>query len=87
MSYFVYILICSDNSYYVGFCSDLDRRLNEHNSGRGACYTRIRRPVSLVFKEEFNEKAMAKAREKQIKGWTREKKEALMKGIIKTKSK
>jgi putative endonuclease len=54
--YYVYIVKCSDNSYYTGFTNDLERRINEHNGGvNPASYTHIRRPVKLVFYNEFND--------------------------------
>ena len=79
--YYVYILLCSDDSYYVGVTNDIERRLKEHNhSENNISYTYSRRPVKLVFQEEFNDINVAISKEKQIKGWTRQKKEALIKG-------
>lgn len=75
---YVYILRCSDNSYYVGSTRDLERRLWEHNTGVGAAYTRSRRPVELVFAEEYPRLDEAYAREKQVQGWSRRKREALI---------
>lgn len=75
----VYILECSDKSYYTGVTNNLDRRLFEHNSGIHKGYTSIRLPVKLLFSEEFNDPRTAIEREKQIKGWSRSKKEALIK--------
>jgi putative endonuclease len=78
-NYFVYILKCSDNSYYTGFTNDLERRLEEHNSGKNKdCYTFNKRPVELMWFETFNDVLNAIAVEKQIKGWSRRKKEALI---------
>ena len=75
----VYILKCSDNSYYVGVSNDVDRRLWEHQSGLNVkCYTFKRRPVELVFCEYFQNASDAIEFEKQIKGWRRAKKEALI---------
>jgi putative endonuclease len=80
-SYFVYILKCVDNSYYTGFTNDLERRLAEHESGINPdCYTFQRRPIELVFYEEFDNPDLAIEYEKKIKGWTRKKKEALING-------
>ena len=79
---FVYILRCSDGSYYVGSTRDLDRRLAEHASGNGAAYTRHRRPVTLVFSEEFDRIDEAYAMEKRIQGWSRAKREALITGRL-----
>jgi putative endonuclease len=77
--YFVYILKCSDNSYYTGFTNNIERRLAEHQSGKKPdCYTFYRRPVELVFGEYFLNPNDAIAFEKQVKGWSRAKKEALI---------
>lgn len=79
-SYFVYILKCSDQSYYTGVTNEVERRVAEHQYGLNLkCYTYKRRPVILKFIEEFNDVKQAITREKQIKGWTRKKKEALIK--------
>ena len=79
-SYSVYILKCSDSSYYTGVTNDIERRIFEHNSGESkGAYTHSRRPVALVFHYQFNDINDAIAIEKQIKGWTRKKKEALIK--------
>ena len=77
---FVYILECSDGSYYTGVTNNLERRLYEHQSGSHSGYTSVRLPVKLVFSQEFDDPMTAIRREKQIKGWTRAKKEALIKG-------
>ncbi len=80
MFYYVYILKCSDNSYYTGITNDIERRLREHNEGIDKkSYTYRRRPVELVFFERFSNPTHAIEFEKQIKGWRREKKEALIK--------
>lgn len=77
--YFVYILKCYDNSYYTGVTSDLESRLIKHQSGHyPESYTHSRRPVQLVFYNEFNEIDQAIAFEKQVKGWSRKKKEAII---------
>lgn len=79
-SYFVYIVKCSDKSYYTGITNNLVRRLNEHNFGiEKKSYTFSRRPVKLKFSEMFNDPKSATQLEKQIKGWNRKKKEALFK--------
>ena len=78
-TYFVYILKCSDNSYYTGVTSDLENRLVQHQSGFfPESYTHNRRPVQLVFQQEFNEINLAILFEKKLKGWSRSKKEALI---------
>ena len=74
------MLECSDGSYYVGSTRDLERRFVEHASGNGAMYTRTRLPVILVFAQEYSRVDEAYAREKQIQGWSRAKREALIKG-------
>jgi len=79
--YSVYILECVDKSLYVGCTNDLERRLKQHNgSKRGAHYTKIRRPVRLVYSENFKTLVESRRREQEIKGWRREKKLALIKG-------
>ena len=77
---YVYILECADGSYYTGSTSDLERRLWEHRNGLGARHTAKRLPVKLVFCEECDRVEDAYIREKQIQGWSRKKKEALMAG-------
>jgi putative endonuclease len=74
----VYILECSDRSFYVGSTTDLDRRMEQHANGDGAAYTRRRLPVRLVFAEEYDRIDEAYAREKQIQGWSRKKRQALI---------
>ena len=78
-TYFVYILECSDKSYYTGFTNNIERRFIEHEKGiNTACYTYNKRPLNLVWFETFNDVLDAIAIEKQIKGWSRRKKEALI---------
>ncbi len=79
MEYFVYILQCKDNSFYVGSTSNLERRVKDHNAGKGAFTTRKKLPVKLVYYEIYGSKDTAILRERQIKGWTRIKKENLIK--------
>jgi len=76
----MYLLRCADGSYYAGSAVDLDARLHQHAAGEGAAYTRRRRPVSLVFSAEFATVAEAFAFEKQVQGWSRRKREALIRG-------
>lgn len=77
--YTVYILACSDKSYYTGVTNDVDRRLYEHqNAINPESYTAKRRPLILVFCEHFKDINDPIAFEKQIKGWSRKKKEALI---------
>jgi putative endonuclease len=76
---YVYILKCSDGSYYTGVTSNLSSRMFKHNSGfYPTCYTVSRRPLELVFYCEFTDITLAIAKEKQIKKWSRAKKEALI---------
>ncbi len=76
--YFVYIVQCSDNSYYTGVTSNLKKRVTEHNSGFFKGYTSNRRPVILAYSNKFSDVNDAIRAEKQIKGWSRAKKEALI---------
>jgi predicted GIY-YIG superfamily endonuclease len=78
--YTVYILRCNDNTFYVGHTADLAVRLTEHGAGRGSGYTAKRRPVRLVYSELIETRIAAAQRERQIKGWTVAKKEALIDG-------
>ena len=80
MSFWVYMLRCSDNSYYIGHTDNLEKRLVEHQAGEIGGSTCTRRPVRLVFSDEFPTREEALARERQIKGWGRRKKEALIRG-------
>lgn len=83
--FYTYILQCSDDSYYVGSTNDLDRRLRQHNESKyGAHYTKIRRPVHLVYKETFKTMRESRRREYEIKSWKREKKIDLIKNGCKT---
>ena len=78
---YVYILKCSDDSYYTGFTNDLERRMIEHAEGRNPnCYTFNKRPVLLIYSEYFSNVNHAINREKQIQRWSRKKKEALIAG-------
>jgi putative endonuclease len=79
MSFYCYILECSDGTYYTGLTTDPERRLRLHNRGRGARYTRSRRPVRLVYVEEQPDRSSAMRREIQIKRMSREAKEKLIK--------
>ena len=76
----MYILECCDNSYYVGSSNDLKRRLSQHQDGKGSVYTSRRLPVKLVYCEAYDRVADAFYREKQVQGWTRRKREALING-------
>ncbi len=79
--YWTYILECADGSYYVGMTNNMERRLEEHQSGIDPfAYTFSRRPVKLVFTEMSHDPEQAIALEKKLKRWSRSKKEALIKG-------
>jgi len=82
----VHMLRCRGGTYYVGIATDVADRLAEHNQGKGPDYTRRRRPVELVWSELHPSKSSARRRELQLKGWTRAKKEALMRGFPSTAS-
>ena len=73
-----YILKCADNTLYTGWTTDLQKRLNAHNQGKGAKYTRSRRPVTLVYHEIFETKEEAMRREAAIKKLSRSQKERLI---------
>ncbi|MBN1128504.1 MAG: GIY-YIG nuclease family protein [Chitinispirillaceae bacterium] len=76
--FYVYILECSDRSYYTGHTDDLNKRLQEHQAGIHNGYTQLRRPAKLVFQQRFSNRDDAFAAERKIKGWSRKKKEAMM---------
>ena len=80
MGFYVYILKCSDGSYYTGNTDQIEARLVAHDTGQFPGYTNERRPVELAFLEELGSRDEAFRRERQIKGWSRSKKEALMAG-------
>ena len=75
---YCYILQCSDNTYYTGWTNDLDNRIKTHNDGKGSKYTRCRRPVKLVYFEEYETKNEAMKREVAIKRLSRAKKEEMI---------
>lgn len=78
-SYFLYMLKCSDDTLYTGITTDLERRLQEHNMGKaGAKYTRIRRPVALVYSKRFKDRSKASIAEAQMKKLSRIQKLALV---------
>jgi putative endonuclease len=80
-TYYVYILLCSDKSYYTGVTNNLEVRVNQHNASEDtSAYLYSRRPVTLIWFTHFNSIENAIALEKKIKGWSRAKKEALISG-------
>lgn len=78
MSWYVYILRCRDDTLYTGMTDDVDRRLEAHNAGKGAKYTRGRGPVTVVYREQCDDKSTALKREHAIKTLTRAQKLALI---------
>ena len=80
MKAWLYILKCGDGSYYTGSTNNLSLRLAQHQAGEGCAYTRSRLPVELVYSQEFPSEHQAFLRERQVKGWSRAKKEALIHG-------
>ena len=84
MKGWMYILECSDGSYYTGSTIDLERRIKQHQNGEGSNHTKKRLPVRLLYTEEFSRIYDAFYREKQIQKWSRKKKEALINGELGT---
>nr|WP_258096133.1 GIY-YIG nuclease family protein [Salinibacter sp. 10B] len=78
-NHYVYVVECTDGTYYTGYTTDVERRITEHNDGTGARYTRGRRPVELVHVESFDTQSDAMQREYAIKQLRRSAKEALVK--------
>jgi len=78
MKAWVYIVECSDGLYYTGSTTNLEQRISDHNTGRFDGFTSFRLPVKLIWPEEFTDIRYAIVLERQIKGWSRKKKEALM---------
>lgn len=79
MSWSVYILLCSDKTYYTGITNDISRRIEQHNSGKGAKYTKGRTPVELLYCENHPDRSSAARRELEIKALPKNKKEELIK--------
>jgi putative endonuclease len=80
MTFWVYILSCADDSYYTGHTDDLEQRISEHRTGSFPGYTANRLPVKLAWSQECTSREEALFAEMQIKGWSRKKKEAMMRG-------
>ena len=76
--HYVYMLRCRDGSFYIGMTRDLERRVHEHQEGRGSAHTWRRRPVTLIWFERHESGESAARRERMIKGWTHAKKESLV---------
>jgi len=80
--FFIYMLLCADGSYYVGHTDHLEERIAEHQEGGKCAYTSVRRPVQLVWAQDFQTREEAKEAELRIKQWSRAKKLALIRGDI-----
>ncbi len=81
MGWFVYMLRCGDDSLYTGYTDDVERRLQVHQSGKGAKYTRSRLPVSLAYREELPSRSAAMRREAALKKYTRAEKLELVRAF------
>ncbi|MBF0478846.1 MAG: GIY-YIG nuclease family protein [Candidatus Omnitrophica bacterium] len=81
-TYFVYIVQCQDGTYYTGSTNDITARIQKHNAGLGAKYTRGRLPVKLKYSKKFSSKAKALSREWNIKKLARKQKKALIEGYL-----
>ena len=77
--YFAYIARCSDNTLYSGYTNDFERREKIHNEGKGALYTRMRRPIKIVYTEKFETRSAAMKREYELKRLTKSEKEKMIK--------
>ena len=82
MPWFVYLLQCGNGDLYTGMTSNLQQRLKDHQSGKGGWFTKTTQPVTLVYQEQFATEAEARRREAQLKGWSRQKKLALISGDL-----
>ena len=78
MEFYLYILKCNDESYYIGHTENLEKRVSEHNEGLYKCYTFNRRPLKLVYTKKFTSRLEALTAERKIKKWTRQRKERLI---------
>ena len=78
--HYFYVLECSDGSYYAGYTVDIERRLHNHNTGKGAKYTRGRTPVKLLYSEEFDSKSAALKMEIKFKKFSKKKKQSYIEG-------
>lgn len=82
MRYYVYVLLCQDGTFYTGYAKNLDVRLNMHEQGKGARYTRVHKPEKLVYIEEFGTRKEAMHREREIKKLGHEEKKRLCQSAI-----
>jgi putative endonuclease len=79
--WFLYLLRCNNGAYYTGITKDIHNRIERHNAGKGAKFTRSHRPVELVYYEQYHTESEARKREREVKGWKRKKKETLIRGL------
>jgi putative endonuclease len=79
LMYFVYLIECSDGSYYTGITTNIERRFNEHKNKKGGHYTSSKEVIRVVYTEQYPDRSSALKREAQVKGWTRQKKLNLIK--------
>lgn len=75
----VYVLLCEDGSFYTGSSNDPDRRFSNHKDGKGARYTKLHKPIRIIYLEKFSDRSSALKREAQIKGWSHAKKINILK--------
>jgi len=80
--WFVYILLCSDNSYYIGISNNVQSRFIQHQNGKGGAYTRSHRPIKIVYQEQYLDKSTALKRESQLKKLTKAEKKNLVKSFL-----
>jgi predicted GIY-YIG superfamily endonuclease len=80
--WYVYILRCADGSLYIGETNEIEQRIERHNAGRGSAFTAAKRPVTLVYSESYSIRKVALVRERELKRWSRAKKEALVAGDL-----
>lgn len=72
--WFVYILLCEDNSFYTGSTNNLEKRFLDHKAGKGGRYTRSHKPIEVIYSQQFNTRSESLKKEAEIKSWNREKK-------------
>ncbi len=77
--YFVYIILCEDQTLYTGSTNNVEKRFQTHLTGKGSKYTRSHRPIKLIYQEKFSTKSEALKRESEIKSWNRNKKISMLK--------
>ncbi len=80
--YFIYILLCTDGSYYIGSTNNVEKRFKDHLDGKGARYTKSHQPKKVVYQEKFSTKSEALRREAELKKWTKAQKQALINGEV-----